>query len=169
MSQTLLEMAKDLVMAQIAAHRLSPDDMHTALQQTYASLQALKAQEDANGSVAVVTPEIPSKPVHWRKSITRRHVTCLECGASFKQLSVRHLKNHGLDGTGYRIKHGIPRTQPLAAQETTTIRKEIVQRSRPWEKAPTFVKAQEEKKREKAAVVPKKRTAQRKGTIRAKA
>ena len=67
MSQTLLAMAKDLVMAQIAAHRLSPDDMHTALQQTYASLKALQAQEDANGSMAVATPEIPSKPVHWRK------------------------------------------------------------------------------------------------------
>jgi predicted transcriptional regulator len=53
MSQTLLEMAKDLVMAQVEAHRLSPEDMHQALQQTYASLQALKAQEDANGSVAV--------------------------------------------------------------------------------------------------------------------
>ena len=53
MSQTLLAMAKDLVMAQIAAHRLAPDEMHTALQQTYASLQALKAQEDSHGSVAV--------------------------------------------------------------------------------------------------------------------
>ena len=54
MSQTLLEMAKDLVMAQIEAHRLSPEEMHQALHQTYASLQALKAQEDANGSVAIV-------------------------------------------------------------------------------------------------------------------
>jgi predicted transcriptional regulator len=77
MSQTLLEMAKDLVMAQITARRLSPEEMHQALQQTYASLQALKAQEDANGSVAVVTPEIPSKPVTWRKSITKHRVTCL--------------------------------------------------------------------------------------------
>jgi predicted transcriptional regulator len=87
MSQTLVEMAKDLVLAQIEAHRLSPDDMHTALQQTYASLLALKAQDDANGNVAVVTPAIPSKPVNWRKSITKHTVTCLECGVSFKQLS----------------------------------------------------------------------------------
>jgi hypothetical protein len=43
MSQTLLEMAKDLILAQIAAHRLSPEEMHHALQQTYATLQALKA------------------------------------------------------------------------------------------------------------------------------
>src|SRR6266566_4865051 len=143
MSQTLLEMAKDLVMAQIEAHRLSPDDMHAALQHTYASLQALKTQEAANGSVAVVTPATPPERVNWRKSITKHTVTCLECGASFKQLSVRHLKEHGLDGRSYRIKHGIPRTQPLAAKETTSRRKEIVQKARPWEKAPTYMKAHE--------------------------
>jgi predicted transcriptional regulator len=141
MSQTLLEMAKDLVMAQIAAHRLSPEDMHQALQQTYASLQALKAQEDSPGSVAVGTPATPPKPVDWRKSITKHTVTCLECRASFKQLSGGHLKEHRLDGKAYRSKHGIPRTQALAAKETTLRRKEIVQRARPWEKAPTFVKA----------------------------
>src|SRR5262244_1937068 len=159
MSPTLLEMAKDLVLAQITAHNLPPEEMHHALQQTYASLQALKAQEDAHGSVAVVTPETPLKPVNWRKSITKHTVTCLECGASFKQLSVRHLKEHGLDGRSYRIKYGIPRTQSLAAKEITSRRKEIVQKSRPWEKAPTFVKAQEVKKREKAAVAQRKRTA----------
>ena len=164
MSQTLLAMVKDLVMAQVEAHRLSPEDMHQALQQTYASLQALKAQEEANGRVAVVTPEIPSKPVHWRKSITKHHVTCLECGASFKQLSVRHLKEHELDGRSYREKYRIPRTQPLAAKETTVKRKEMVQRSRPWENAPTFVKAQEEKQREKAAVAQRKRTARAKAS-----
>jgi predicted transcriptional regulator len=138
MPQSLLEMTKDLVMAQIQAKALSPDDMHQALQQTYASLQALKAQEDAYGSVAVATPETPSQPVNWRKSITKYTVTCLECGQSLKQLSVRHFKEHGLDGRSYREKYSIPRTQPLAAKEITSKRKEIVQRSRPWKKAPTF-------------------------------
>jgi predicted transcriptional regulator len=166
MSQTLLEMAKDLVMAQIAARHLSPDEMHQALQQTYASLQALKAQEDAKGSVAVVTPEMPPAPINWRKSITKHAVTCLECGASLKQLSVRHLKEHALDGKAYRIKYEIPRTQSLAAKEMTSKRKEIVQRSRPWEKAPTFVKAQ---KKARKAVVQRKRATQKKGTARAKA
>ena len=159
MSQTLLEMAKDLVMAQIAAHRLLPDDMHPFLQQTYASLQALKMQEDTHGSVAVAPPETPVEPIHWKKSITKHHVTCLECGASFKQLSVRHLKEHGLDGKAYRIKYGIPRAQPLSAKATTSRRKEIVQRSRPWEKAPTFVKAQEKAQK---TVAQRKKTARRK-------
>ena len=155
MSQTLLEMAKDLVLAQIAAHKLAPDEMHTALQHTYASLQALKRQEESQSSVAVVTPETPSKPVNWRKSITKHAVMCLECGASFKQLSVRHLKEHGLDGRSYRIKYGIPRTQPLAAKEITSRRKQIVQRSRPWEKAPTFLKAHEQTEEAIAQETPK--------------
>jgi predicted transcriptional regulator len=155
MSQTLLEMAKDLVLAQIETHRLSPEDMHQALQQTYASLKALQAQEDANGSVVVITSETPPERVHWRKSITKHTVMCLECRASFKQLSVRHLREHGLDGKAYRIKYGIPRTQPLAAKEVTSRRKEIVQRIRPWQKAPTFLKAQE--KAQKAVVQRKKR------------
>jgi predicted transcriptional regulator len=161
MSQTLLEMAKDLVMAQIKAHRLSPEDMHQALQQTYANLQALKAQEDSPGSVAVVTPATPPKPVNWRKSITKHTVTCLECRASFKQLTVRHLQEHGLDGRSYRIKYGIPRTQSLAAKEITSHRQEVVQRTKPWEKAPTFVKAQE-KKQQKATVAQRKKTARAK-------
>jgi len=162
MSQTLLAMAKDLVMAQIAAHRLSPDEMHTAIQQTYASLHALKTQDDAHGSVALVTPKMPPTPINWRKSITKHTVTCLECGASLKQLSVRHLKEHGLDGKAYRIKYGIPRAQPLAAKEMTSRRKEIAQRSRPWEKAPTFVKAQEKAQQagaQKTGMTQRKKTA----------
>src|SRR5262245_53879025 len=74
-----------------------------------------------------------------------------------KQLSVRHLKEHGLDGKAYRIKYGIPRTQPLAAKEITSHRQEVVQRARPWEKAPTYLKAQE---RAAQAVAPKTGRAQ---------
>jgi len=166
MSQTLLEMAKDLILAQIHAQKLSLEEMHTALQHTYASLLTLKAQEESNGIVEVETPETRQGPVHWRKSITKHTVTCLACGASFKQLSVRHLKDHNLDGKSYRVTYGIPRTQSLSAKETTSRRKEIVQRTRPWEKAPTYLKAHEKVEQ---AVVQKKGRAQRKVTARAKA
>lgn len=154
MAQSILEMAKELTMAQIVAGQLSPEAMQEALQKTYASLMALQAKETG-------TIETPAVPTDWRKSITRHTVTCLECGASFKQLSVRHLRHHDLDGRSYREKYGIPRTQPLAARATTSRRREIVQQSRPWEKTPTYMKAQEAK-----AKVAKKGT--RKKTARAK-
>ena len=149
MSESLLEMAKDLVQAQVQAGQLSPDNMAEALQQTHASLMTLQAKE--------TNPiETPSVPTDWRKSITRHAITCLECGQSFKQLSLRHLSQHDLDGRSYREKYGIPRTQSLAARATTARRREIVQQSRPWEKTPTYVKAQEGK-----AMVAKKGTRKR--------
>jgi predicted transcriptional regulator len=165
MAQTLLEMAKDLVLAQIRVHQLSPEDMHAALQQTYASLHTLQTQEHAQGSGAVATPETPSQPVNWRKSITKQTVTCLACGARFRQLSMRHLREHGLDARSYRVTYGIPLRQPLSARDVTTLRKQIVQQSRPWEKAPTYVKAHEPETQ--AAAAPT-RPAPRKGASRAK-
>jgi hypothetical protein len=70
-----------------------------------------------------------------------------------------------LDGRAYRIKYGIPRTQALAAKETTAMRKEIVQRSKPWEEAPTFRKAQEKAQK---AVAQKTTKTQGKKTVRKK-
>jgi len=138
MPQSILEIAKDLTLTLVEAGRLSTDDMQDTLQKTYATLTALKAQEET-GSGTVKTQE----PVDWRKSITRHAITCLECGASFKQLSVRHLRHHDLDGRSYREKYGIPRTQPLAAKETTARRRQVVRETRPWEKAPMYRQAQE--------------------------
>ncbi len=79
MPQSALEMAKDLVMAQITAGQLSSDDMEQALQQTYVSLAELKTREETGGTSTV---EMSPAPVDWRKSITKHAVTCLECGAT---------------------------------------------------------------------------------------
>ena len=167
MAQSVIEMAKDLVMAQIQAGTLPPDDMQIALQRIYAGLAELKAKEEAGISLAPTGDA--HEPVNWKKSITKYTVTCLECGASFKQLSVRHLKDHDLDSRSYRTKYGIPRTQPLAAKDTTAMRKSIVQRSRPWEKAPTYIKAQERKNAaKKAASAPAKTGSKTGGPRRAR-
>jgi predicted transcriptional regulator len=132
MAQTVLEMTKDLIMVEIAAYKLAPESMRHALQNTHANLVALKIREEGRASDTATTPE----HLDWKQSIARYAVTCLECGVTFKQLSTRHLRGHGLDARAYRAKYRIPRTQPLAARETTAQRRRIVQRIRPWEKAP---------------------------------
>lgn len=164
MTQTLLEMAKDLVLAQIEAHRISPEEIHQVLQQTFTNLKALQSREEIAGSTPDATHERLPNPDNWRKSITKHTVVCLACGQSCKQLSIRHLKEHGLDGRSYRIKYGIPRTQPLAAKVTTAKRKQVVQKTRPWEKAPRFMQVQEEKEKQTKTV-----EAQKKRTTKAKA
>ena len=153
MPQSMLEMAKDLVMAMIQNGSLYPEDMQSELHKTHASLLALQDKEQAGeeGSVSSVVlgelgaPEMTRHPVRadWKKSIKKFTIDCLVCGASFKQLSVRHLRTHDLNPRAYRAQFGIPRLQPLSAKATTAMRKKIVQQSRPWEKAPTFMKAKQ--------------------------
>lgn len=142
MAQTVLEMAKELTMAQISAGQVTPEDMQGVLQQTYDSLMELKVHEETGAAPSAQASMVPS---NWRKSITKHAITCLECGQSFKQLSIRHLRLHDTDARAYRDKYGIPRTQSLAAKETTARRRQVVQESRPWEKTPRYMKAQKGK------------------------
>ena len=156
MAQSVIEMAKDLIMAQIQVGAIPPEEMHKELQKTYACLIELKNKEDAGETIANGSfgekDELPQEPGNaknipgnWKQSIKKHAIVCMVCGAAFKQLSVRHLKEHNLDARSYRVRFGIPRMQPLSSKETTSMRKKIVQRSRPWEKAPTYLKAQERK------------------------
>lgn len=140
MAQTLLEMAKDLTRTLVEAGHLAAEDMPHTLQSTYTTLATLKVQEEAGTSPSM--PSAEPTPVDWRKSITRHAVTCLVCGDTFKQLSIRHLSMHGLDTRSYRTQYGIPRTQPLSARATTQRRRQVAQTLRPWERTSTYRKGQ---------------------------
>ena len=137
MPQSLIELTKELTVALIQTGSLLPKDVQETLQKTHTTLTALKAQEASGFPAPGQSP-----PGDWRKSITKYSITCLECGHAFKQLSIRHLRQHGLDARSYRIKYDIPQSQPLAARDTTARRRQVVQEIRPWEKAPTFRKGQ---------------------------
>ncbi len=134
MSQTILEMAKDLVTEQILEKRVSAEEMMPLLQRTHSTLKHLHHVE-MTGSAA--TSQEGPAPVlaDWKASIQKHAVTCMECGDTFKQLSLRHLSKHDLDPLSYRVKYGIPRTQPLAARANTAHRRALAQRIRPWEQA----------------------------------
>jgi len=80
MSESLLTMAKDIVQAQVQAGHATPDNLTELLHSTYATLQQLHHSEQTGSSESA-----PQAPLNWKKSITKHAVTCLECGASFKQ------------------------------------------------------------------------------------
>nr|BAW32326.1 transcriptional regulator [uncultured Candidatus Entotheonella sp.] len=146
MAEPIVAMAKELIMALIKENLLAPEDMQKELQKTHASLLELKASEEKrrNGEGCKIGDR-NSRSGRLEKSIKKYTVECLVCGQTFKQLSVRHLRTYDLDPRSYRQQFGIPRTQALSAKETTAMRKRVVQESRPWEKAPTYMKAQEKK------------------------
>jgi predicted transcriptional regulator len=165
-NQSILEMTKDLVKSQIEHQHISPERLQQALQNTYANLLSLKAQEDRlETGDAGYAQEVPKRPafVNWKKSITKHAITCLECGQSFKQLSRRHLSQHGLDGRSYRLKYGMPRTQPLSAKATTAKRREVAQTIKPWEQTPRALRAKAEQA--KAAKKAVRRTRRRATTV----
>lgn len=135
MSQTLLEMAKDLVAEQIRVHRLSPEDAKSLLLSTHATLLSLHQREAPGFATTGLETGREATRVDWRRSITKHAVTCLECGNAFRQLSLRHLRVHNLDPHSYRTKYGIPSTQPLSSRDATARRRELAQQIRPWEQA----------------------------------
>ena len=145
MPQSTLEMTKDLVLTQIQSGTLSPEEMQEALRRIYQSLMSLKSREESESLVPAAVAETPQAPADWRTSITRHSITCLECGEHLKQLTGRHLRLHGLDARTYRLKYGIPATQPLSARATAALRRRIAAEVKPWEKTPTYMKAQEER------------------------
>ena len=55
MAQSVIEMAKDLVMAQIQVGALPREEMHKELQKTYASLIELKNKEDAGETITGIS------------------------------------------------------------------------------------------------------------------
>ncbi len=163
MTEPILAMAKDLVMALIQENLLAPENMQKELLKTHASLLELKAKEEGGVRSGEQMETTATRQVDWKKSIKKHSVECLICGAVFKQLSARHLSMHDLDPRTYRQQFGIPATQPLSAKATTEIRRQVVQQIRPWEKAPTYVKSTEktnlDSKAAKAKGARKKTTA----------
>jgi predicted transcriptional regulator len=118
MVYSVLEMTIDLVITQMETHYMSSATIIQRLKRTYAKQMTVQRQEEAAGRATTATPG------GWSRSISQQTIACLECGATFQQLSLKHLREHGLDTLAYRVKYGIPRTQSLAARGTTARKRE---------------------------------------------
>ena len=101
---------------------MSTEDVTAALSNTFNSLQSLQALE-SQGEAADTAGVAPALDIKPEKSILKNKIICLECGESFKMLSPKHLRSHGLDGRSYRQKHGLPLRQPLCARALSEKRK----------------------------------------------
>jgi predicted transcriptional regulator len=158
MSPSTLEMTIDLVLTQIQTGNITPEEVPNAIRRIYQSLLTLKSREELELPISASAADTPQAPADWRKSIARHSITCLECGAHLRQLTGRHLRLHGLDARTYRRKYGIPQNQPLFARATLARQRAMLKRTRPWEKSPMYVKAQE------AKAATAKKSGRKKGT-----
>jgi predicted transcriptional regulator len=123
MTKSLLEMAADIVKSQCQSTSMSGEDIATSLTSTFSSLQSLQAAEAKAETVGSQEKETPVVDIKPERSILKNKIICLECGESFKTLSPKHLRSHGLDGRSYRKKYGFPLRQPLCAKILSERRK----------------------------------------------
>jgi predicted transcriptional regulator len=123
MAKSLLEMAADIVKSQCQGTTMSTEDVAAALSHTFNSLQSLQALEAQGEGAECAEAAAAAVDVKPEKSILKNKIVCLECGESFKMLSPKHLRSHGLDGRSYRQKYGLPLRQPLCAKALSDKRK----------------------------------------------
>ena len=113
MAKSLVEMTAEIVSAQINTSEMSTEDINKALNDTFRTLNGLQAlelsgqQPDMDQNKKIMDPA---------KSIQKNKIICLECGESFKMLSPKHLRSHGLTLKEYREKYGFKARQPLCAK-----------------------------------------------------
>ena len=113
MAKSLVEMAADIVSAQIQTQEMQTEDITQALQNVFSTLQQLQNSESTGQETQQESAPPVTDPM---KSIQKNKIICLECGESFKMLSPKHLSTHGLTQKEYRQKYGFKARQPLCAR-----------------------------------------------------
>lgn len=130
MDKRLLELAVEIVQAQVALTKLTGEEIEATLLRTYNALHKMQQAESEGRSVAVsfeggvlqgAKPEV-HEMMDPRSSIQEDKVVCLECAAEFRQLTANHLRTHSLTPREYKRKWGFPLKQPLAARILTKLR-----------------------------------------------
>jgi predicted transcriptional regulator len=118
MSTNLLELSSEIVRAQASHSSMTADEMSEAIKKVYKALKWVKDREEK--------PESEKKAgvqVNGMDSIKRNKVICLECGREFRQITGRHLNQHGITPKEYKKKHKIPLRQGLSAKSLTLKRR----------------------------------------------
>lgn len=142
---TLLEMAKDIVIAHATTTPMTKEDLLKEIQEVYAALSALEKGIIEVAETEVVAEEV--KPaISAKKSIGKNAITCIICGESMKTLSRHLMSKHNMKAGDYRKEFGIPRTQALAAKAYSESRKQMAIESGLGEKLAAARAANAEKK-----------------------
>jgi len=129
MAKKLLEIAAEIVQAQVSTNQLATEEIVFSLRQVFGALKDMqKAElEDAPFDAGIsfgegMMEETVGEKMDPRDSIQYDKVICLECGAEMRQLTAKHLDSHGLTIREYKRKYGFPLRQSLSARSLSEAR-----------------------------------------------
>jgi predicted transcriptional regulator len=115
MSKSLIEIAADIVKAQAAHRAIETDEMQHLMCVAYNTMVKMQRNDG-------LKDDVPNS----LDSIGEKAIKCLECGKSFKQLSYRHLAEHGITAKAYKAKYGLPASKGLVAHKVSAERGEKI-------------------------------------------
>lgn len=106
-----------IVAAYLGRNEIRSDALPVLISQIFVTLQRLTSPVE---EPAAQTPAVPVK-----KSVTRDHITCLECGQKAKMLK-RHLQvQHEMSPAEYRDKWNLPGDYPMTAPGYAKVRADL--------------------------------------------
>jgi predicted transcriptional regulator len=153
MSKKLFEIASDLVHELASTTPMTPEEMVNALKTVFAGLQEIQKLE-VEGTI--IAPEIPpdvssklDEKMNPMDSIQNDKIICLECGAEYRQLTLKHLSAHGLTLKEYKKKYGFPLKQSLSAKSLSKARSKAAKKRGLPEELQAFQRKKKELKEQK--------------------
>jgi predicted transcriptional regulator len=153
MAKKLLEIAAEIVQAQVSTNQLVTDEIVSALKLVFSALRDMQKSEIEGMPLEIIKPseevvleEAVAGKLDPKGSIQEDKVICLECGAEMRQLTAKHLSSHGLSIREYKHRYGFPLRQSLSAKALSKARSKAAKKRGLPEK---LLKFQEERKRKK--------------------
>ncbi len=174
MSKKLIEIASEIVQAQVSLTPMTAADIATSLREVFGTLQALQQAESA-GTDLQAALEIQAASSDAKSALTPENsiqndkVICLECGAEMRQLTGKHLSSHGMGQKEYKKKYGFLMRTPLAAKALTKARSKAAKKRGLPEKLQKFIEARRQSKSQRAASAESEPGAQRVEKVRRRA
>jgi predicted transcriptional regulator len=150
MSKKLIEIASEIVQAQVSLTPMSGAEITAALRQVFGTLHELQRAESGEIELPKIQESAPAKAITPENSIQNDKVICLECGAEMKVLTSKHLVSHGMDQKQYRKKYGFSMKTPLAAKSLTKVRSKAAKKRGLPEKLRNYL---ETRRKEKAGAL----------------
>ena len=126
---TLLEMAKDIIVAHASKTEMNKEELLGEIAEIHSALARLQkaeeAPEAAEGQTENTSENETAPFISVKKAFRKDKVICLICGKEMKTLS-RHLKSaHNMSAAEYKNQFDIPKKQPLAARNYSESRREM--------------------------------------------
>ncbi len=125
-----IKQALEIVKAQASVRNMTEEEITSMVKSLANQLKEIIEGKD----LAAEEEKQQEPPVDPKKAIREKSIVCLECGKSFRIITKRHLKSHGLTPEEYKKKWGYKKSQSLIAKSLARERRKKMQEIQLWKK-----------------------------------